>query len=68
MFSLAITNPSSCSNGTMKDNPRQKGELNLDALLGVRPFFKPSRAVGRLPQLNKHARKMRKHHSGDKGI
>ncbi len=32
----------------------------MDVLIGTRVFVKPARPVGRLPQLNKHAKKLKR--------
>ncbi len=43
---------------TMEDKIKHKRgeESSLDMLLGTKPLLKPKRKVGRLPQLNKRSR------------
>ena len=63
MISLAIPNAISISNGTMKEKPSQKEDTNLDVLLGTRPIFREKRPVGRLPQLNKSAKRLKRYYN-----
>ena len=46
----------------MKDKSSNKKteDLDLDVLIGSRKILKPLRPVGRLPQLNKRAKKMKR--------
>jgi len=47
---------------SMKDKSSNKKaeDLDLDVLIGSRKILKPLRPVGRLPQLNKRAKKMKR--------
>ena len=45
----------------MKEKPasrKDKEDLEIDVLLGARKLVKPLRPVGRLPQLNKRAKRL----------
>lgn len=47
----------------MKEKIRKSDDESvLDILVGTRILLKPLRPVGRLPQLNKHAKKIRSLH------
>lgn len=48
----------------MKEKIKKVDETDaLDILLGMRAIVRPSRPAGRLKQLNKHAKKMRRLHA-----
>lgn len=48
-----------------KNKRHRVEEVSLDVLLGVKPMFRPKKKIGRLPQLNKRAKRLRAFHFTD---